>query len=185
MQAKGLGIEYISNSFDIESLAFLENLGLSFYKTPSGEITNGPILPAFTSTGKRIVLSTGMANLGKVEQALALLFWVYAHNREPTSLTEIWNYWHRSDTAVNSTEKTSFLQCTSKYPTPMEDVNLRSMETISHSFGLPVGYSGHTERLLIQVAAVALGAEIIEKHFTSDRSLAGLDHRFPLAPGEL
>ena len=183
--AKGLGIEFISTAFDIESLAFLETLGLPFYKVPSGEITNGPLLLAFAQTGKRIILSTGMANLGEIEQALAILFWGYAHSRKPTSLNEIWNYWSRSDSSANWPERVSLLHCTSQYPTPMEEVNLRAIETLSQSFGLSVGYSDHTEGLLIPVAAVALGAEIIEEHFTLDRSMAGPDHRASLEPGEL
>jgi len=126
-----------------------------------------------------------MANLGEVEQALAILSWGYAHSRKPTSLKEIWRYWSGSENPGILQGKVSLLHCTSQYPTSMEEVNLRAMETLSQSFGLPVGYSDHTEELLIPVAAVALGAEIIEKHFTLDRSLPGPDHKASLEPEEL
>jgi N-acetylneuraminate synthase len=183
--ADKLDITFISTAFDLQSLAFLETLNLPFYKVPSGEITNGPLLLAFARTGKSIILSTGMATLGEVEQALAILAWGYMKESAPKSLVEIWQHW--SEEAVDSTisAKVSLLHCTSQYPTPMAEVNLKAMDTLASAFKLPVGYSDHTEGLLIPVAAVARGAVIIEKHFTLDCTLPGPDHKASLEPSEL
>jgi N-acetylneuraminate synthase len=183
--AKKLGIQFISTAFDLGSLEFLESLDLPFYKIPSGEITNGPLLMAFAQTGKNVILSTGMATLGEVEQALAVLAWGYNNKELPTSLADVWKHWSSSQAAVSVEEKVSLLHCTSQYPTPMEEVNLKAMDTLANSFGLPVGYSDHTQGGLIPVAAVARGATIIEKHFTLDRNLPGPDHKASLEPHEL
>lgn len=183
--AKKAGIEFISTAFDLGSLAFLETLNLPFYKIPSGEITNGPLLMAFARTGKKVILSTGMATLGEVEQALAILAWAYLNEGAPESLAEIWQHWSSPQAADVVAENVSLLHCTSQYPTPMDEVNLRAMDTLGSSFGLPVGYSDHTEGVLIPVAAVARGAQIIEKHFTIDRNLPGPDHKASLEPDEL
>ena len=183
--ARSIGIEFISTAFDLGSLAFLESLHLPFYKVPSGEITNGPLLLAFAQSGKNVILSTGMATLGEIEQALAILAWGYRHQKPPESLTDIWKHWSTSEASTVVAEKVSLLHCTSQYPTPMEEVNLRAMDTLSHSFGLPVGYSDHTQGVLVPVAAVARGAKIIEKHFTLDRNLPGPDHKASLEPAEL
>lgn len=183
--ATGLGIQFISTAFDLNSLAFLESLDLPFYKIPSGEITNGPLLLAFARTGKKAILSTGMATLGEVEQALAVLAWGYCKTEPPGSLGEIWQHWSTPQAGEAVTKNVSLLHCTSQYPTPLDEVNLRAMDTLRKSFGLPVGYSDHTEGVLIPVAAVARGAQIIEKHFTLDRELPGPDHKASLEPGEL
>jgi N-acetylneuraminate synthase len=183
--ARSMGIEFISTAFDLGSLAFLESLHLPFYKVPSGEITNGPLLLAFAQSGKNVILSTGMATLGEIEQALAILAWGYRHQKPPESLTDIWKHWSTLEASTVVAEKVSLLHCTSQYPTPMEEVNLRAMDTLSHSFGLTVGYSDHTQGVLVPVAAVARGAKIIEKHFTLDRNLPGPDHKASLEPAEL
>jgi len=183
--AKSLGIEFISTAFDLGSLAFLESLHLPFYKVPSGEITNGPLLLAFAHTGKNIILSTGMATLGEIEQALAILAWGYRYQKIPDSLTDVWKHWSCSKASEAIAGKVSLLHCTSQYPTPMNEVNLKAMDTLSQSFRLPVGYSDHTQGVLVPVAAVARGAKIIEKHFTLDRNLPGPDHKASLEPAEL
>ena len=183
--ASRLGIQFISTAFDLDSLAFLESLDLPFYKIPSGEITNGPLLLAFARTDKKVILSTGMATLGEVEQALAILAWGYLQPEAPGSLAEIWQHWSTPEAGDIIAQKVSLLHCTSQYPTPLDEVNLRAMDTLSNSFGLPVGYSDHTQGGLIPVAAVARGAEIIEKHFTLDRELPGPDHKASLEPDEL
>ncbi len=185
LYAENKGITFISTAFDIKSLSFLEKLGLPFYKVPSGEITNAPLLKAFARTGKEIILSTGMATLGEVEQALAILAWGFLCDKEPESLDQIWQHWSVQDTRKSIREKVSLLHCTSQYPTPLSEVNLKAMDTLSSAFGLPVGYSDHTEGLLIPLAAVSRGATIIEKHFTLDRQLPGPDHRASLEPDEL
>lgn len=183
--AEKLGVTFISTAFDLQSLAFLETLDLPFYKIPSGEITNAPLLRAFARTGKNVIVSTGMATLGEVEQALAILSWGYLQNEEPESLAEIWQHWSDEESEKVIKEKVSLLHCTSQYPTPMVEVNLKAMDTLGSAFGLPVGYSDHTEGLLIPLAAVSRGATIIEKHFTLDRALPGPDHAASLEPGEL
>lgn len=183
--ASDLGITFISTAFDLQSLAFLQTLDLPYYKIPSGEITNGPLLLAFAQTGKELIISTGMATLSEIEQALAVVAYGYAHEGEPKSLEQVWQFWSKPGVQAALTDRVSLLHCTSQYPTPMEEVNLRAMGTLAHTFGLPVGYSDHTQGLVIPTAAVALGATIIEKHFTLDRTLPGPDHNASLEPGEL
>lgn len=183
--ASGLGITFISTAFDLQSLTFLQSLQLPYYKVPSGEITNGPLLLAFARTGKELIISTGMATLGEIEQALAIVAYGYAHSGEPDSIEEVWKFWSSPESRQAIDGRVSLLHCTSQYPTAMEEVNLRAMDSLAETFGLPVGYSDHTEGLLIPVAAVARGASIIEKHFTLDRSMPGPDHKASLEPGEL
>jgi len=163
----------------------LETLNLPFYKIPSGEITNGPLMLTFAQTKKKLILSTGMATLGEIEQALAILAWGHNHEGIPESLEDVWRFWSSPDSANSLISNVSLLHCTSQYPTSMEEVNLRAMDTLSKSFGLPVGYSDHTQGLLMPAAAVARGATIIEKHFTLDRTLQGPDHMASLEPHEL
>jgi len=156
------GIQFLSTPFDLESIDLLNRLGLEIFKIPSGEITNLPYLRKLGALKKRLILSTGMANLGEIEAALNVL-------------TE-------SGTPM---EKITVLHCNTEYPTPFEDVNLRAMLTIGHAFGVAVGYSDHTAGIEVAVAAVALGAAVLEKHFTLDRNLPGPDHRASLEPHEL
>jgi len=183
--AEKLGIMFISTAFDLQSLSFLEELGLPFYKIPSGEITNAPLLCAFARTGKNVILSTGMATLGEIEQALAILAWGYRYSKEPVSLAEIWKGWSDNESQKIIANKVKLLHCTSQYPTSMEEVNLKAIDCLADAFDLPVGYSDHTEGLLIPIAAVSRGAVIIEKHFTLDRCLPGPDHKASLEPEEL
>lgn len=156
-RSKGIG--FLSTPFDIESIRFLNDLQ-GIWKIPSGEITNYPYLVEIAKTGKEIILSTGMSTMGEVDAALAVL-----NN--------------------NSSGKITLLHCTTNYPTPMQDVNLRAMLTMREHTGLPVGYSDHTLGIEVPVAAVALGARIIEKHFTLDRNMEGPDHKASLEPDEL
>ena len=183
--ANRLGIEFISTAFDTDSLDFLMDLGVPFFKIPSGELTNGPLLWQFAQTGKPLVVSTGMSTLSEVELALAVIAHGLTAKSEPTGIEEIWRYW--SDAAVRAKldGHICLLHCTSQYPTPMTDVNLRAMDTLGAAFGLPIGYSDHTEGDLVAISAVARGAKIIEKHFTTDRTLAGPDHAASLEPAEL
>ncbi|MCK7547001.1 N-acetylneuraminate synthase [Marinobacter koreensis] len=183
--AQSLGLVFISTAFDTQSLGFLQSLDLPFYKVPSGEITNGPLLLAFARTGKDLIISTGMSTLAEIEQALAVVAYGYCHESEPRSQEDVWRFWSTTDARLAIEKKVTLLHCTSQYPTPMPEVNLRAMDTLQCAFGLPVGYSDHTEGLVIPVAAVARGAAIIEKHFTLDRDLPGPDHKASLEPGEL
>lgn len=156
------GIQFLSTPFDLPSARFLHSLGLPIFKIPSGEITNYPLLREIGSYRKRIILSTGMADLGEIEDALDVLV-----------------------EAGTPKEEIVVLHCNTEYPTPYEDVNLRAMVTIREAFQVAVGYSDHTEGIEISIAAAAMGATVIEKHFTLDRNLPGPDHRASLEPAEL
>ncbi|MGY6563457.1 MAG: N-acetylneuraminate synthase [Halomonadaceae bacterium] len=179
------GIEFLSTAFDAQSLVFLETLDLPFYKVPSGELTNGPLLWAFARTNKPLVISTGMATLSEVEQGLAVVCHALKNDRPPTSLNEVWQCWSDPQARAALVGLVSLLHCTSQYPTPMHEVNLKAMDTLAEVFQLPVGYSDHTQGTHIPVAAAARGATIIEKHFTLDRQLPGPDHKASLEPEEL
>ena len=159
---KGRQILFLSTPFDIESADMLEGLGMSIYKIPSGEITNLPYLRHISRLGKEIILPTGMSDLQEVENALGVL---------------------ESEGAPRS--KITILHATTEYPCPMEDVNLKAMLTIQKAFGVKVGYSDHTSGIDVPIAAVALGACVIEKHFTLDRAMDGPDHKASLNPDEL
>lgn len=183
--ARSLGIEFLSTAFDTDSLAFLCGLGMPFFKVPSGELTNAPLLWQFARTGKPLIISTGMATLSEVEQGLAVISHAFNAEGEPAGMDEVWQGWSRKAWRDSLHGRVTLLHCTSQYPTPPHEVNLRAMDTLASAFGLPVGYSDHTEGTLIPVAAVARGATVIEKHFTLDRSLPGPDHKASLEPGEL
>jgi N-acetylneuraminate synthase len=178
------GIEFLSTAFDTDSLNFLEKLGIPFYKVPSGELTNGPLLWQFARHRKPLVISTGMATLSEVEQALAVVAHAFNCDEEPVNETELWQCWTQASWRESLRGRVTLLHCTSEYPTPMNEVNLRAMDALS-VFGLPVGYSDHTAGTLIPIAAVARGATLIEKHFTLDRTMSGPDHRASLEPAEL
>jgi len=155
-------IQFLSTGFDEKSNDFLEHLGIPFFKIPSGEITNKPYLEHIAKKGKNVVLSTGMSTLGEVKQAIDIL-------------------------NLNGLVKTmiSVLHCNTEYPTPFEDVNLNAMTTMKNELQITVGYSDHTLGISIPIAAVAMGARIIEKHFTLDKSSDGPDHKASLEPEEL
>jgi N,N'-diacetyllegionaminate synthase len=156
------GIKFLSTGFDEDSLDFLDSLGIDFFKVPSGEITNYPYLQHIASKKKPVLLSTGMSSLGEIEQALDVL-----------------------TAAGVPIEDIGVLHCNSQYPTPFEDVNLGAMLSIRDAFKVRVGYSDHTLGIEIPIASVALGATVIEKHFTLDRNLPGPDHKASLEPSEL
>lgn len=183
--AQRRSIQFLSTAFDIDSLDFLESLGMPFFKVPSGEITNGPLLWKFARQRKPLVVSTGMATLSEVEQALAVIAHAFNVDNEPSHVDEVWQGWSSSEWRRSLQGRVTLLHCTSQYPTPMHEVNLTAMDTLRHAFGLPVGYSDHTEGVLIPVAAVARGAVLIEKHFTLDRTMPGPDHQASLEPEEL
>ena len=159
---KTRNIVFLSTGFDIESVDLLVSLGQECFKIPSGEITNLPYLRHIGQLGKTVILSTGMASMGDVEAAIEVL----EHAGTPRS-------------------KLTVLHCTTEYPTPMNEVNLRTMQSIKSAFGVAVGYSDHTQGLEVSIAAVAMGASVIEKHFTLDRNLPGPDHLASLEPAEL
>ena len=157
-----MNIEFFSTGFDIESINMLVGLGQALFKIPSGEITNLPFLRHIGHFGKRVILSTGMSNMDEIGAALSVLEKAGTPRRDVT-----------------------VLHCTTAYPVNMSDVNLLAMQSIQERFKVAVGYSDHTLGIEIPIAAVALGATVIEKHFTVDRNLPGPDHKASLEPGEL
>ncbi len=180
-----LGIQFLSTAFDFESLKFLDALNVPLFKVPSGELTNGPLLWQFARTHKPLILSTGMATLAEVEQGLAIVAHALSAENEPQSIDEVWRGWSNTSNRERLKGHVTLLHCTSQYPTPFAEVNLRGMDTLANAFGLDVGYSDHTEGLLIPIAAVARGAKVIEKHFTLDRNSPGPDHNASIEPDEL
>jgi N,N'-diacetyllegionaminate synthase len=156
------GIMFLSTPFDLESIAMLYNLGLEIFKIPSGEITNLPYLREIGKLNKKVILSTGMATLDEVGAALQIL-----------------------QDAGTKKSNITILHANTMYPTPMEDVNLRAMQTIGATFDVAYGYSDHTLGIEVDIAAVAMGASIIEKHFTLDKMMEGPDHKASLEPDEL
>jgi len=153
-------IEFMSTAFDIDSIDFLEEIEMNTWKIPSGEITNLPYLMRIAKLNKPLILSTGMSTMEEVEDAIKIL-------------------------TKNNNSNVTVLHCTTEYPTPFEDVNLNAMITMHNKFGVKVGYSDHTQGIEVPIAAVALGAIVIEKHFTLDRDMVGPDHKASLEPAEL
>lgn len=154
------GIEFLSTAFDLPSVDYLHSIGMRRWKIPSGEITNLPLLIKIAKLGEPIIMSTGMSELSEVADAIKVL-------------------------KENGAGEITILHCTTEYPAPYEDVNLKAIDTMKETFGLPVGYSDHTKGLEIPVAAVARGACVIEKHFTLDRNMEGPDHKASIEPDEL
>jgi N,N'-diacetyllegionaminate synthase len=156
------GVEFLSSPFDLDSIDLLNKLGLNLFKIPSGEINNVPFIRKIAALNKKVIFSTGMSTLGEIEFALGLLI-------EGGTLKE----------------NITVLHCNTEYPTPFEDVNLLAMQTIKDAFKVNVGYSDHTTGIEVPIAAIALGAQIIEKHFTLDKEMKGPDHKASLCPNEL
>ncbi|MDG1144167.1 MAG: N-acetylneuraminate synthase [Burkholderiales bacterium] len=181
------GIDFLSTPFDLKSLDMLvNNFDLKTIKLGSGEITNGPLLLHAAKTRRNLILSTGMSSIGDIEQALMVLaFGFITDKSEQPSCSAFESAYQSTDGRQALMEKVTLLHCTTEYPAPISDVNLRAIDTLKRVFGLSVGYSDHTEDLHIPIAAVARGATIIEKHFTLDRDLPGPDHKASLEPHEL
>ena len=185
--AQARGIRFLSTPFDIGSLhTLVRDFKLPQLKIPSGEITNLPLLLAAGRSGCELIVSTGMATLGEVEQALsALAFAMTAPAGARPSEAAMRAALLSAAGRQRLKERVTLLHCTTEYPAPVHEVNLYAMATLRAAFGLPIGYSDHTEGIHVSVAAVALGASVIEKHFTLDRSLPGPDHVASLEPSEL
>jgi len=155
------GIKFLSTAFDHESIDLLESLRLGLWKIPSGEITNIPYIRKIGSFNQPVILSTGMASLGEIESAI-----------------------HALEEAGTSRNQITVLHCTTEYPAPLDEVNLNAIQSIRQAFNLPVGYSDHTDGIAIPIAAVAMGATVIEKHLTLNRAMEGPDHRASLEPDQ-
>jgi len=179
------GIRFLSTPFDANSLRFLvDDLKLDTLKIPSGEITNGPLLLQAGTSGCDIILSTGMSTLDEVTEALGVLAFGLTGGEQPSP--DAFRDDFNSDAGKKALrEKVTLLHCTTEYPAPFEDANLSAMDTMRDAFGLRVGLSDHTPGIAVAIAATALGASVIEKHFTLDRSLPGPDHQASLEPNEL
>jgi len=182
---KDKGIAFMSTPFDVASLHFLSQFQMPFLKVPSGEITNALLLWHAARSGMPIILSTGMATLADIEFALAVILFGRTNEKAPDSTEDILRY--RSEAYNNGVtlDQVTLLHCTTEYPTPLSDVNLRAMHHLQQSFGLPVGYSDHSQSLLVPAAAVAAGAVCIEKHFTLSRKMQGPDHAASMEPEQL
>ena len=165
---KARNIRFWSTAFDMDSVEFLHSLNMGLWKIPSGEITNFPYIRKIASFGEPIILSTGMCELSDIEAALNVI-----KQYSPTA------------NGQQLTADVTVLHCNTEYPTPFEDVNLRAMLEIGNKFGVKIGYSDHTRGIEVPIAAVALGATVIEKHFTLDRNMEGPDHKASLEPDEL
>jgi N-acetylneuraminate synthase len=183
---KNKGIAFLSTAFDEDSLAFLtEELGQKLLKIPSGELTNSPLLLAHANTGLDIILSTGMATLAEIETALGIIAFGLLKSTEAPSIEAFINAYFSDEGKQLLKQKVTILHCTTEYPAPMQDINLNAMLTIKDAFKLDVGYSDHSEGCTVPVAAAAMNAKIIEKHFTLDKNMDGPDHKASLEPDEL
>ncbi len=176
------GVEFMSSPFDADSLDFLISLGVRRIKLGSGELTNAPMLLAVGQSGLPLILSTGMSVLAEVEAALGVLACGYANAGAQPSRQAFLSAWASPTQRQQALSKISLLHCTTEYPAPRDQVNLRAMQTLKLAFGVECGFSDHTKGIAVSIAAVAMGAAIIEKHFTLDRSLAGPDHKASLEP---
>jgi N-acetylneuraminate synthase len=183
-RAKQRGIEFLSTPFDQQSFEFLLSLRLLRIKIGSGDLTNAPLLHAVARTGATLILSTGMATLGEVEEALGVLAHGYSRGDEAPGIQAFRAAWRDPAARLHLSRHVSLLHCTTEYPCPPEDVNLAAMAAMRAAFQLPVGYSDHTDGFEVSLAAVALGAGIIEKHLTLDRSAEGPDHAASLEPAD-
>ncbi len=185
--AKAKGIAFISTAFDLESLDFLVSLDVPLLKIASGEITNAPLLLQAARSGKKVLLSVGMADLGEIEEALGVLAFGYlehtVENGSPRRSAFRQAYYSDAGQTVLS-RYVSLLHCTTEYPAPFQEVNLRVLQTLRQCFDLPVGYSDHTPGITVPLAATALGISLLEKHLTLDRNLPGPDHKASLEPSE-
>ncbi|MBL1275517.1 MAG: N-acetylneuraminate synthase [Ectothiorhodospiraceae bacterium] len=179
-------IEFLSSPFDLISARFLlEELALPRLKLGSGELTNGPLLLQIAQSGRQLILSTGMATLHEIREALGVIAFGLLQDSTPPSRTTFRDAFAQPQAQALLKKHVTLLHCTTEYPCPLDKVNLRAMDTLAETFALPTGYSDHTLGIHVSLAAVARGAQLIEKHFTLDRQLPGPDHLVSLEPDEL
>lgn len=182
-----VGIGFLSTAFDFTSLAFLvDEIGLTTLKIPSGELTNAPFVLAHARAAERLIVSSGMATLGEVERALGVIAFGMTAPGDVEPSRQAFESAYGSEAGRRALrERVTVLHCTSEYPAPPAEVNLAAMPAMGAALGLGFGYSDHTAGIAVPIAAVALGASVVEKHFTLDRSLPGPDHRASLEPAGL
>jgi len=179
------GIRFMSTAFDLDSLGFLETLGMPAIKVPSGDLTWAAMLLTVSRLDAPLILSTGMADLEEIRAALSVVAFGMTRSGLPTGKDDLEAALGDPAAQARLRERVTLLHCTTEYPAPMAAVNLRAMDVMAEAFGLPVGYSDHTLGTTVAIAAVARGATVIEKHFTLDRARPGPDHAASLEPGEL
>lgn len=177
------GVRFMSTAFDMESLDFLSGLDMPAIKIPSGDLTWGAMLLAAARVGPPLIVSTGMATLDEVRQALTVIAFGLTREGDPAGPDDLEQAFADGQAALR--DRVTLLHCTTEYPAPLEAINLRAMDTMARTFGLKVGYSDHSLGLTVAVAAVARGASVIEKHFTLSRARPGPDHPASLEPDEL
>lgn len=183
--AAGRGVRFMSTAFDLDSLAFLSTLDMPAVKIPSGDLTWGPMLLKAARLGRPLIVSTGMATLDEIREALTVIAFALTREGTPTGTAELEAAFGDPAAHTRLREAVTLLHCTTEYPAPLTAVNLRAMDLMRDTFGLPVGYSDHTLGSTVAIAAAARGATVIEKHFTLDRTRPGPDHAASLEPGEL
>lgn len=177
-------ITFLSTGFDTKSLTFLDKvLNIPVIKIPSGDINNGPLVLQAAQTNKNILLSTGMSDIQTIHNALAIIDYGYNNNKQPSSFEEIYRLYVKSD-KIQLREKVTLLQCTTEYPTPVDEINLSALNTLKEEFNLEVGFSDHSKGVDATFLSVALGVKVIEKHFTLDNAMDGPDHKASLNPND-
>jgi len=181
-----LNISFLSTPFDLQSLHFLlEDLKLSTIKLSSADITNGPLIYAAASHAEQLIISTGLCTMEEIAEAMDLVAYAFSTSEPPQNRKAFAGAHQNPKTETQLRERVTLLHCVSEYPAPMEELNLKAMDTLAEVFGVPVGFSDHSLGITAPIAAVARGACLIEKHFTLDRNLPGPDHRASLEPYEL
>ena len=183
--AEAKGVRFMSTAFDMDSLDFLAGLDMPAIKIPSGDLTWGPMLLKAARLGLPLIVSTGMATLEEIGEALQVIAFALTRDGLPAGAEALAAAFAEPAAQAALRERVTLLHCTTEYPAPLTAVNLRAMDLMRETFGLPVGYSDHTLGTTVAIAAAARGATVIEKHFTLDRRRAGPDHAASLEPGEL
>jgi len=187
LHCEATGIEFLSTAFDSESLAFLTgDFGQKRLKIPSGELSNAPFVLEHARAGLELIVSTGMATLGEIEEALGIIaFGLVAETNARPSREAFAEAYASAEARAAMREKVTVLHCTTEYPAPLHEINLSAMGSLERAFGLRCGYSDHSDGITVPIAATAMGATMIEKHFTLDRTMKGPDHRASLEPSQL
>jgi N-acetylneuraminate synthase len=178
-----LKIEFMTTAFEMESLKYIRRLGLQRYKIPSGEVTNAPFLMEYARLKKPLILSTGMCDLKEIQEAIGVIAFGMLGKKSP-SRKQFQKLGKQRSVLNRLKDSLTILHCTTEYPAPDADLNLKVLDTLSQTFGLPIGYSDHSVGITAAVAAVACGAVVIEKHLTLDRSMPGPDHAASIEPNE-
>ncbi|MER2076738.1 N-acetylneuraminate synthase [Psychrobacillus psychrotolerans] len=179
-------IEFLSTPFDIESVDFLLNdIGMSKFKIPSGEVTNSPFIHYIATKEKPMILSTGMATMEDIHDALSYIAYGLAFPKQKVDIDRVGSFYQTVEAKLLLKEYVTVLHCTTEYPAPFETINLNAMNEMKRELHLPIGFSDHSQGIAVPIAAVALGAEVVEKHFTLDHSLPGPDHLASLEASDL